>query len=73
MKNLKDDRVVIVSIEPSKRLSEICGFPYFIERKFTVKELLEKKIINKKDLEKMEKGEIHKLIKGEKSELKEEL
>ena len=54
---------VIVTIEPSKRLSELCGFPYFIERKFTVKELMEQKIINNSDIAEMRQGrQIHKMI-----------
>jgi DNA-binding Xre family transcriptional regulator len=59
----EDNRTVIIRIEPSKRLSEIMGYPYFIERKFTVKELLEKKVITKKDLKRMERGEIKKKVR----------
>lgn len=50
------ERIVLVCIEPSKRLSEICGFPYFIERRFTVKELLREKIIDESDISEMEQG-----------------
>lgn len=49
-------QTVIVSIEPSKRLSELCGFPYFIERRFTTKELLEKRVIDESDVREMRQG-----------------
>ena len=51
------ERVVIMLVEPSAMLSELCGFSYFIERRFTVKELLEKGIINENDIERMKQGE----------------
>ncbi len=55
---------VIMQIEPSKRLSEITGFPYFIERRFTVAELLKQKVINEDDMMGMRQGkEICKNIK----------
>lgn len=50
------EQTVVVRIEPSKRLSELCGFPYFVEKRFTVKELLEKGIIDENDLEEMRQG-----------------
>ena len=50
------ERIVIMRIEPSSELSELCGFPYFIERLFTVGELLKQKIINKDDISKMSSG-----------------
>jgi len=58
------DRIVIVGIEPSTGLSEIfCdvlsvphGFPYLIERRFTVRELLEKNLIDEEDIRQMEDG-----------------
>lgn len=54
---------VIVRIEPSSRLSELCGFPYFIERRFKASELLEYGVINKDDISKMATGaEISKRI-----------
>lgn len=50
------ERKVILSIEPSKRLSEILGFPYFIDKKFTLGELLDKGIITEADIVNMEDG-----------------
>ena len=50
------EQIAIVSIEPSTRLSELCGFPYFIERRFTIKELLEKGAIDEGDVKEMEQG-----------------
>ncbi|KKK75919.1 hypothetical protein LCGC14_2868900 [marine sediment metagenome] len=44
---------IIMRIEPSKRLSELCGFPYFVERRFTVEELLEQGVIDENDIEQM--------------------
>ena len=49
-------KYVIMRIEPSKRLSELCGFPYFIERCFSVKELFDNKIINENDIKEMRNG-----------------
>jgi hypothetical protein len=58
------NQYVIVELEPSNRLSELCGFPYFIQRRFTLSELLEKNIINLQDIEQMEQGkEIHKKLR----------
>lgn len=48
---------VRVKLEPSRRLSEIIGFPYYIERSFTVDELLEKGIIDQADITRMQAGE----------------
>lgn len=48
---------VRVRLEPSRRLSEIIGFPYYIERSFTVDELLEKGIIDETDISRMKAGE----------------
>ena len=57
------EQTVIVCLEPSKRLSELCGFPYFIEKSFPAKELLDKGIINEDDIAEMEQGrQIHKRI-----------
>ncbi len=50
------ERMVIVRVEPSHRLSELCGFPCFIEQRFKVKELLEKNIINADDIREMTRG-----------------
>ena len=47
---------IIMRIEPSKRLSELCGFPHFIERRFSVKELLENGVIDEGDLANMKSG-----------------
>ena len=51
------ERLVTMSIEPSKELSELCRFPYYIEKKFTVEELMKNGIINDNDIVRMEKGE----------------
>ena len=51
----KED-TVIVAFEPSKALSDLCGFPYIIERRFTVKELLDKRVISKSDVKGMKQG-----------------
>ena len=60
---------IIMRIEPSKRLSELCGFPYFVERRFTVEELLEQGVIDENDIEQMMQGtEIHKKIRVERME-----
>jgi excisionase family DNA binding protein len=48
---------VIVRLEPSRRLSEILGFPFYIERSFTVNELLEGGIIDEADISRMKAGE----------------
>jgi DNA-binding Xre family transcriptional regulator len=48
---------VRVRIEPSRRLSEIIGFPYYIERHFTVNELRKKGIIDEADISRMKTGE----------------
>ena len=57
------ERNVIVKFEPSKRLSEIMGFPYYIERSFTVRELLSQHLISEDDIRQLEQGnEIEKSI-----------
>lgn len=59
-----DKRRIIVRMEPSKRLSALCGFPYFVEQSFTVNELLKNKVITQDDVLKMEvEGEIQKNLK----------
>ncbi len=59
---------VVIRIEPSKRLSEILGVPYFIERRFTTKELLKQGVISEDDIEQMKQGkEIRKQIEVSKS------
>ena len=50
------EKYVIVSLEPSKRLSELCGFPYFIQRRFSVRELLDNKMIDENDVREMRNG-----------------
>lgn len=53
---------IIVRIEPSKRLSEILGFPYFIEKSFPLEVFGE--LITEADLAEMRMGkEIKKQIK----------
>lgn len=54
---MTSNKNVIVALEPSSRLSEILGFPYYIERVFTVDELLKKGIINQEDIARMSTGE----------------
>ena len=54
------EQIVIVRMEPSKQFSEMCGFPYFIERRFTIGELLKHKMIVEEDIEKLKHGEIQK-------------
>lgn len=49
-------RTIIMCIEPSKGLSELCGFPYFVEKRFTAKELLAKGVIVEDDIREMEQG-----------------
>ena len=66
MTERRQGQYVVIRVEPSKRLSELCGFPYFIERRFTVEELLEKNVINEDDVEQMRQGiEISKSIRVE--------
>ena len=48
---------VFIRLEPSKRLSEMIGYPYVIERKYSIKELLAKDIITENDLEKIRNGQ----------------
>ena len=50
------EQTVVITIEPSKRFSEICGFPYFIERRFSVGELLDNKMITEGDIDEMATG-----------------
>jgi hypothetical protein len=63
-----EEQSVVIKVEPSRELSELCGFPHYIEKRFTVKELLAKNIIDQGDIDKMALGiEIQKSIsvKGE--------
>ena len=50
------ERNVIMRIEPSQRLSELCGFPYFIEKTMPLKWFIENKYISNADVELMEQG-----------------
>ncbi len=66
MTEQKQEQYVIIRVEPSKKLSALCGFPYLIEQRFTVEELLEKNVINEDDIEQMRQGiGIHKNIRVE--------
>lgn len=50
-------------IEPSTRLSTILGYPYFIEKSYTIQELLDNGIITEDDIKQMQTGkEIKKQI-----------
>ena len=51
-----NEQTVIMCLEPSKKLSKLCGFPYFIERRFTVDELLKQGVIDKSDIGAMRQG-----------------
>ncbi len=51
-----NEETVVMCIEPSKRLSELCGFPYFIEKHIPTKELLDKGVITTEDIEEMSRG-----------------
>ena len=48
---------LIIKIEPSKTLSSLCGFPYFIEKVLSIDGALEQGLINDKELEQMREGE----------------
>ena len=47
------ERMVVMTIEPSKRLSEIIGFPYFIEKRVPLKDLC----LSGEEIKRMESGE----------------
>lgn len=49
-------KIVIMRIEPSKRLSEILGYPYYIEKRYSTEELIKQGIINTDDIQQMGKG-----------------
>jgi hypothetical protein len=59
------EKTVVMSIEPSKEFSGLCGFPYFVQKRCTVRELLELGIINEQDIEEMEMGTIMKKVRVE--------
>ena len=66
MSEQNQEQYITIRFEPSKRLSALCGFPYYVERSFTVKELLEQKIIDEDDVERMLQGiGIHKSVRIE--------
>ena len=52
----QQNRQVVMRLEPSKELSEILGFPYFIEKKVPLQELLDNNIISHIDVDLMELG-----------------
>lgn len=57
------DRIVVMMVEPSSRLSEIVGKPYLIEKRVTLRELLANGVITESDIRKMESGKtLKKLI-----------
>jgi len=56
-------RNVVVTVEPSKRLSDLCGFPYYVEQVVNLEELYKQGIVTPEDIEKLETGEqLHKQI-----------
>jgi hypothetical protein len=54
--NENDRGFIVMRIEPSKRLSELCRYPYFIEKKFKVEKLLKAGIITEGDIDRMKEG-----------------
>ena len=57
---MAEEKEIIIKIEVG---IELCGSPYFVEEKFSVKELMEKGIVNAEDVREMLQGkEIHKQI-----------
>ncbi len=50
------DRRVVMRFEPSEKFSELCGFPYFIECQFTIKELIEQDVIDIDDAKQIMRG-----------------
>ena len=50
------ERTVIMTIEPSKRLSELCGFPYYIEKRVPLKDLIKYRRVTSEDIKEMEQG-----------------
>ncbi|KKK62117.1 hypothetical protein LCGC14_3007540 [marine sediment metagenome] len=52
----EQERMVTVIMEPSKRLSEMLGSLYYIERRYSVEELLEKGMIALGDIAELESG-----------------
>ncbi len=51
-----NDQIVLMAIEPAKKLSKLCGFPYFIEKRFSVSELLKQGVIDDSDIVEMKQG-----------------
>ena len=56
LKEDKTGKTVMMRIEPSKRLSGILGFPYFIEESIPLSKLLEDKITTSEDVAFLESG-----------------
>ena len=50
------NRIVIISVEPSKEFSQMLGFPYYIEKKVTVGEMFDQGIVTEVDVLEMESG-----------------
>ena len=54
---------IIVTVEPSRRLSELCGFPYYIEKRIPLSTLIKQGVVTDIDLKEMEQGkQLHKSI-----------
>jgi len=48
--------MVTVTIEPSSRLSEILGFPYYIDKKVSLQELVDQGVVTAEDIKGLEAG-----------------
>ena len=48
--------MVTVTIEPSFRLSEILGFPYSIDKEFSLQELVDQGVVTDEDIKELESG-----------------
>ncbi|KKL27927.1 hypothetical protein LCGC14_2380260 [marine sediment metagenome] len=51
-----NEEYLIMSVEPSKRLSELCGSPYLVEKRVAASELLKAGHINESDIAEMRTG-----------------
>ncbi len=49
-------KIVTITIEPNTRLSEILGFPYYINKKVSLQELVDQGMITDEDVKEMEAG-----------------
>jgi len=47
---------IIMRIEPSIYLSSLLGFPYFVEKGFTIEEALKEGIVTEDELREMKRG-----------------